>query len=115
MVFQRPLISGWLRTLSWGVLALFGAVSQAAAARTELDLDGPWQFQNVSQLNYPPTNNWQTVTVPGFLSGYQYQHAWFRTTFALSPALAGTQLKLEFGGVKYKAQVWLNGTFVGSY
>ena len=98
-----------------GVLVLCGAVFQAAAARIELDLDGSWQYQNVGQLNFPPTNNWQTVAVPGFLSGYQYQHAWFRTTFALAPGLAGTQLKLKFGGVKFNAHVWLNGTFVGSY
>ena len=68
-----------------------------------------------AQLDYPPTNNWQNVTVPGFLSGWQYQHAWFRTTFVLPSAMAGTQLKLKFGGVKYNAQVWLNGTFLGSY
>ena len=96
-------------------VVLLGAVFQATAARTELDLGGTWQYQNVSQLAYPPTNNWQTITVPGFLSGYQYQRAWFRTTFALSNSLAGTQLKLKFGGVKYNAQVWLNGAFLGSY
>ncbi|HKI69409.1 MAG TPA: glycoside hydrolase family 2 TIM barrel-domain containing protein, partial [Verrucomicrobiae bacterium] len=92
-----------------------GIVSQANAARTELDLSGTWQYQNVSQLTYPPTNNWQSITVPGFLSGWQYQHAWFRTTFVLPSAMAVTQLKLKFGGVKYNAQVWLNGTFLGSY
>ncbi len=98
-----------------GLLVFICVITRASAARTELDLGGTWQYQNVSQLTYPPTNNWQTITVPGFLSGYQYQHAWFRTTFALSNSLAGTHLKLKFGGVKYNAQVWLNGTFIGSY
>ncbi len=115
MTFLGPQIRGRTRVLILGVFALVGVVFQADAARTELDLGGTWQYQNVSQLSYPPTNNWQTITVPGFLSGYQYQHAWFRTTFALPSAMAGTQLKLKFGGVKYDAQVWLNGTFIGSY
>ena len=99
-----------------GLLVFVFVITRANAARTELDLGGTWQYQNVSQLTYPPTTtNWQTITVPGFLSGYQYQHAWFRTTFALSNNLAGTQLKLKFGGVKYNAQVWLNGAFLGNY
>jgi hypothetical protein len=115
MTFPKLRVHGRVRVLFLVVFALIGIVFQAAAARTELDLGGTWQYQNVSQLSYPPANNWQTITVPGFLSGYQYQHAWFRTTFALPAGLAGTQLKLKFGGVKYNAQVWLNGTFIGSY
>jgi hypothetical protein len=115
MILQSLDLSIRLRVLMFHVFVLLGVVFQADAARTELNLGGTWQYQNVSQLTYPPTNNWQTITVPGFLSGYQYQHAWFRTTFGLSNSLAGTQLKLKFGGVKYNAQVWLNGTVIGSY
>ena len=48
------------------VFALLGVVFQANAARTEVDLDGTWQYQNVSQLTYPPTNNWQDIIVPGY-------------------------------------------------
>jgi hypothetical protein len=105
----------WLRVLFVGLLAGAGALTSARAARSELDLGGTWQFAKVSQLNYPPTNAWQTMTVPGFLSGWQYERAWFRRTFMLPAAMAGTQLKLRFGGVKYNAQVWLNGAFLGSY
>ena len=115
MMYLGPQICGRVRAVILGVLVGVGFASQSHAGRTELDLDGTWQYQNVSQLSYPPTNNWQTCLVPGFLSGWQYQHAWFRTTFSLPSALAGTQLQLKFGGVKYNAQVWLNGTFLGSY
>src|SRR5664280_1345545 len=115
MTFPRPHVRGYARALILGLLLLIWVIFRADAARTELDLGGTWQYQNVSQLSYPPSNNWQTITVPGFLSGYQYQHAWFRTTFALPSTVAGTQLKLKFGGVKYNAQVWLNGTFIGNY
>ena len=78
-------------------------------------MGGTWQFQKVSQLSYPPTNSWQTMTVPGFLSGYDYEHAWFRRAFSLPAEMAGTRLKLRFGGVKYDARVYLNGVFVGRY
>src|SRR5262245_59188092 len=88
---------------------------RALAARTELDLSGSWQYQKVAQLSDPPTNNWQTITVPGFLSGWQYEHAWFRRAFNLPSAMAGTQLRLYFGGAKYNAQVWLNGNYLGNY
>jgi hypothetical protein len=115
MMYLRPQIRGRVWAVILGVFTSIGFISQAQATRTELDLDGTWQYQNVSQLTYPPTNSWQTITVPGFLSGWQYQHAWFRTTFTVPSALAGTQLKLKFGGVKFNAQVWLNGTFLGSY
>ena len=47
--------------------------------------------------------------------GLQYERAWFRRLFMLPSSMAGTQLKLRFGGVKYNAQVWLNGTFIGGY
>jgi hypothetical protein len=98
------------------LLALAGSVARVAAGgRTQLDLSGTWQYQNVSQLSYPPSNNWQTITVPGFLSGWQYDHAWFRCLFSLPSSFAGTQLKLRFGGAKFNSQVWLNGTAVGSY
>lgn len=110
-----PQVRGRALIFILGAFALMGVVTCANAARTELDLSGTWQYQNVSQLSYPPTNSWQSIAVPGFLSGYQYQHAWFRTTFVLPSGMAGTRLKLRFGGVKYNAQVWLNGAFIGSY
>ena len=105
----------WVRISFAVLLILTGVLASAHAERTELDLGGTWQFAKVSQLNYPPTNTWQTMTVPGFLSGWQNEHAWFRRTFAIPSVMAGTQLKLRFGAVKYNAQVWLNGVFLGSY
>ncbi len=98
-----------------GLALLLSFAPQSHAARTELDLRGTWQFQKVTQITYPPTNSWQTMSVPGFLSGWQYEHAWFRRLFTIPSSMAGTQLKLRFGAVKYNAQVWLNGTFIGSY
>jgi len=106
----RPLVAGGILLL----MTLPLAEARAQTGRTELDLGGSWQYAKVSQLSYPPTNAWQMTTVPGFLSGWQYEHAWFRRVFSLPPDV-GPVLKLRFGGVKYNAQVWLNGIFIGQY
>jgi len=103
------------RSLLLGVLGFLLCCPQSHAARSELDLGGTWQYAKVSQLTYPPTNAWQTMTVPGYLTGWNYERAWFRRVFTLPGAMAGQQLKLRFGGVKFNAQVWLNGAFLGSY
>lgn len=97
------------------VAVLASGTIRAQPVRTELDLSGSWQYQKVSQLSYPPTNAWQTITVPGYLSGWQYEHAWFRRVFNLPTSMTGPELKLRFGGVKFDAQVWLNGVFLGGY
>src|ERR1035437_4034864 len=103
------------RSLLLGVFGFLLCCPQSHAARSELDLGGTWQYAKVSQLTYPPTNAWQTMTVPGYLTGWNYERAWFRRGFTLPGAMAGQQLKLRFGGVKFNAQVWLNGAFLGSY
>lgn len=103
----------FLITFALGLL--LATLLPANAPRTEQDLGGSWQYQKVSALAYPPTNNWQATTVPGYLSGWNNERAWFRRTFTLPPAMSGTQLKLRFGGVKFNARVWLNGVFIGGY
>src|SRR5208283_4914506 len=106
--YQRLMCAGTLRLgrarvfgLLVFLLSLAGPLCEAVAERLELDLSGAWQYQNVTELSFPPSNNWQTITVPGFLSGWQYDHAWFRCLFSPPASMAGTQLKLQFGGVKF--------------
>ena len=94
------------------VLAL-GVPPCTCHARIVLDLSGTWQYQKVGQLRFPPPGNWQSVTVPGYLSGSPYEHAWYRRTFTLSESLVGSRIKLRFGGVKFDSKVWVNGVFVG--
>jgi hypothetical protein len=115
MSIQRPSACGAAFAVVLGLLALPASISRVHAARTEIDLGGTWQFQKVAQLTFPPSNNWKTVTVPGFLSGWQYEHAWFRRVFTVPSSMAGTQIKLRFGGVKFNSQVWLNGVYLGTY
>ena len=71
MTFLGLQARGRARALILGVFALIGVVSQAGAARTELDLGGSWQYQNVSQLNYPPSNNWQTITSGASITSWE--------------------------------------------
>ncbi|HYG34741.1 MAG TPA: glycoside hydrolase family 2 TIM barrel-domain containing protein, partial [Clostridia bacterium] len=115
MKCSRPCFEGEFLSLLSILLILLALLPKARAARVEMDFSGSWQYAKVSQLSFPPTNSWQTMNVPGFLSGWQYEHAWFRKVFTIPAPMAGTQLKLRFGGVKYNAQVWLNGNLVGSY
>ena len=97
-------------------LLAYGLTFPVQAARVELDLSGTWQYQKVAAVSYPPpATTWQTMTVPGYLTGWNYEHAWFRKTFTVPSSMAGTQLKLRFGGVKFNSQVWFNGVFIGSY
>ena len=105
----------WILLVIVVFLAVTGAFTTAHAGRMELDISGTWQYAKGSQTNYPPTNVNNAITVPSFLSGYTNEHAWFRETFTIPSAMAGTRLKLRFGGVKYNAQVYLNGAFIGSY
>jgi hypothetical protein len=117
MTVSRPIGRGRLTPLTLGLATLLAGtgIGHAGVTRAEFDLSGSWQYQKVAQLSYPPTNTWQIMAVPGFLSGWQYEHAWFRTLFPLPASVSGTTLRLRFGGVKYNAQVWLNGTYVGAY
>jgi hypothetical protein len=107
------------RTGRWtsllGIALVLGTFPGASSARTVLDLSGSWQYQKAGQLNYPPPNNWQSITVPGYLSGNPYEHAWYRRTFTLPGSRAESRIKLRFGGVKFDSRVWVNGVFVGGY
>jgi len=57
MMYLRPQIRGRVRTFILGVFASLGFITQIHAARTELDLDGTWQYQNVSPLTYEGNSN----------------------------------------------------------
>ncbi len=45
----------------------------------------------------------------------QHEVMWYRRTFALEDALKGGRVLLSFNAVDYKADVWLNGTYVGGH
>jgi len=70
----------------------------------ERDLDtSTWQDMRI------PTN-WYLTDVGDF-----FGTVWFRRTFEVPAELRGQQLSLRFGAVDYLADVWLNGTHLGSH
>src|SRR3990167_3908440 len=106
-----------MRKMLLGVLLLSLSASTVRASegpRHELSLNGAWQYQRVSELSAPPTSGeWKTCTVPGYLSGSDYQRAWLRRSFAVPGEMRGQRIKIHFGGVKFNSRVWVNGKPVG--
>jgi beta-mannosidase len=97
----------------------------AAAGPQVIDLDGTWRFlpgklQSAGQID-PITRtadaSWKRIRVPAnwYLEGWEISgKAWYRRTFDL-PARPRGRAVLQFQGVDYFADVWLNGVFVGSH
>ncbi len=93
--------------------------------REQLDLAGRWQ------LAFDPRNEgvrqgWPThwpagaeqVQVPALwnVTHPDYEGvAFYRRTFTTPADWSGKALRLHFGGVSYRADVWLNGRYLGSH
>jgi len=65
----------------------------------------------VDQGVYPdPYFGLNNMAIPETLNKQDY---WYRTTFKLPESYAGKQISLNFAGINYHAQVWLNGSRCG--
>ncbi len=104
-----------MRRIVVGLLLLIASATRAAEGpRRELSLNGTWQFQLVSELSGPPTSGeWKSCTVPGYLSGTEYQRAWLRRSFAVPAEMRGQRIKIHFSGVKFNSRIYVNGKHVG--
>jgi beta-galactosidase/beta-glucuronidase len=61
---------------------------------------------------YPdPAYGLNNLAIPESLHQHDW---WYRTSFDLPADLAGKHLRLTFGGINYAAEVWINGSRVGS-
>ena len=61
---------------------------------------------------YPdPTYGLNNMAIPESLSRQDY---WYRTRFDTPPGSHGERFTLTFNGINYSAEVWLNGTRLGS-
>ncbi len=106
-----------MRARPAGLVCLFTSLllggGARAAERQEVSLNGTWQYVKVKELQFPPpAEGWQEMDVPGQLSGYNYERAWFRRSFA-APTAPGQRVKVHFGGVKWNSEVYVNGKKVG--
>ena len=95
--------------------------------RSTLDLNGTWKYKidqndiGVRQSYYLPTNNfdsWRDITVPHnwYLVdeiGDYFGTIWYERKFEVPKEFKGQRLFLNFEGIDYISEVWLNGTYLG--
>jgi beta-galactosidase len=102
-------------------------VSTATSSRARLDLSGSWQLafdpggegiRSGWMAGNWPEENWDRVQVPAL---WNVTHpdiegvGFYRKAFAVPSDWRGKVVQLRFGGVSYRAEVWLNGVYVGSH
>jgi beta-mannosidase len=96
--------------------------------RARASLDGVWKYrleedERGESLGYPDpkldTSSWREIELPTnwYLTevGDFFGAIWFRREFRIPNELRGQRLFLRFGAVDYFADVWLNGTYLGSH
>jgi beta-mannosidase len=105
------------------------AHSRTSDSSSRIDLSGVWDFQ-VAELkplapeayanssNSSKTDTWQAINVPDnwYLQGKDiHGKAWYRKSFTLGSSIVGRYARLNFQGVDYAADVWLNGQYLGHH
>jgi beta-mannosidase len=96
--------------------------------RRTLLLDGPWAYKQdppgvgeEEQLYDPstPRDDWGSIDVPSNWYkteiGDYHGVIWFAREFDLPAEMSGKHLRLRFNAVDYKADVWLNGVYLGHH
>lgn len=95
-------------------------------ARLELDLSGLWQLAfdpgETGLVDCWTDGHWpdnsERIQVPSIWN-IDFPDAegigFYRKVFDLPPGWEGRAVQLHFGGVSYRAEVWLNGRFAGSH
>lgn len=88
-----------------------------------LNLNGEWEFAPATAGEAVPFGRTlpQTILVPfaveSALSGIMEKHdrMWYRRSFTFDERWKGQRVLLHFGAVDWEAQVYVNGTLVGSH
>ncbi|WP_326836091.1 discoidin domain-containing protein [Amycolatopsis rhabdoformis] len=114
-----PLESGWVLTMQDWAPSTDGAVLSGGTVDTRgwlpASVPGTVLGSLVEQGQLPdPVKGMNNMHIPEALSRHDW---WYRRTFALPRGLdtsAGRHVWLEFDGVNHEADIWLNGTHVGS-
>ena len=93
---------------------------------TWYSLNGEWEFAIDADAGWrgPKDVEWRDrIQVPfspetlasGIADTGLYRWCWYRRVVEVSPAKVGERLILRFGAVDHAANVWVNGTWVGSH
>lgn len=96
------------------------------ALRTQLNLDNEWLLAldpedcGVREAWYDafPQEQAMTVNVPGVWDIWIPDYdgvGWYYRTFEAPDTVSGAHVELQFSGVNYFAEVWLNGIHVGAH
>ncbi|MDO4575359.1 MAG: carbohydrate-binding domain-containing protein [Planctomycetia bacterium] len=100
---------------------LFFAISVLLASTAAADsLNTSWQLARDGAAtpaelaqNAP---EWTDVSVPSFVAGKPQIPLWYRCSFTLPEEMKGAEkVYLQFGGVKFATDVWLDGKKLGSH
>ncbi|MEY4908150.1 MAG: hypothetical protein RL260_1868 [Pseudomonadota bacterium] len=95
-------------------------------APCQIDLAGTWRFLPGNLVGAPqfdpaqrrPDAQWRDIRVPAnwHLEGIDHSGvAWYRKEFEAPAAAPATRALLQFGGIDYFADVWLNGRYLGAH
>jgi beta-glucuronidase len=108
------------------IAPLFFALVSICLASERIDLNGHWQFR-IDPDKTGATHGWtqaapialDTVSVPHTWNIGRHEDfegtAWYFRSFVLPAGIQSKHVELHFGGIFYKARVWVNGTEAGSH
>jgi beta-galactosidase len=102
------------RSNDFGVGWRFAQLDPAGAAAPGFD-DSGWREVDLPHdwsIELSPVTTGGTSSGSGFFPGGV---GWYRKTFTLPPSTAGRRVSIEFDGIYANAQVYLNGTLLGSH
>lgn len=122
--YRKDVVVGIGKTLIAVLLSLAAAYGQQPSPGSGLSLAGEWKLKpaqvTLSDLYSPAIDDtsWEKVVLPAnwHLLGEDLDGAvWFRRHFRFPARDSGEEIELVFEGVDYSADVWLNGTHLGSH
>ena len=98
-------------------------IAVSSVAQPRLDLNGTWRFNPAPAPDFwkdAADSGWSDIKVPGewAMQGFDVkprQAAGYCLRFQAPADWTGQRVKLRFAAVYSKAEVWLNGTPVGSH
>lgn len=120
-----------LSSIIFWCIALFvlqlPTTAHAKTTTSRIDLSGDWLFQSAELKPSAPelyttssqrNANWENIQVPSnwYLAGKKhYGKAWYKKSFQLNAKYIGRYIRVNFQGVDYAADVWINGHYLGHH